>query len=54
MIDTTFSTRDGRLWTARFNTVTEEAALEQLGVRLADLAEFRPSELMKAQRKPSF
>lgn len=40
--DTTFTTRDGRLWTAVFTDQTDAAALEEIGVRLRDLAERRP------------
>lgn len=43
--DTTFTTRDGRLWTAAFTDVTERAAFVELGLRLSDLARRRPEHL---------
>jgi hypothetical protein len=43
--DTSFSDAAGRLWIARFTDRTEQGAFDELGVRLADVADMGAADL---------
>lgn len=46
-----FTTRDGRLWVAAFTDATEQAALDELGIRLSDLARRSRNVLIERFKK---